>query len=428
MSRPLRRRSAVALTIAAVALGWLPSGTPLAEGDEVKGGRVAAAGGRPLLAEALVAPVVVVGVVHEPLALDDVAWLADLEVEKTLRGDPQPGSRLAIAWEELARDRPRRFDDGGRIVVALEPVPSWSIWRKRLEGREAWGVARRGDAFLRDPSGDTVESLSGLLALPEAARAAAPGVAALVGVATRAQPPVAASALEILDATADLASKIGPDSLTALADQIDDTARPAPLRVQTAQLAGRQKLSALRDALVRAGAPESPIAAAALDAQATIDGGLPAAEVASLLARPEPDVRAVALRHAPADLEPDPAVALLTDDPSPEVRCEAARALAKRRGIGAYDLLEKALTSDPDPTVRGTAASVLGGLGSEAASRLAAHVRGRDLDGSREALVALAEAGPPGRAELERIAAGHDDPKVRGFARFLLGRPSEPSH
>jgi HEAT repeat protein len=100
-------------------------------------------------------------------------------------------------------------------------------------------------------------------------------------------------------------------------------------------------------------------------------------------------------------------------------------ALGRRHGMSAFEPLAGAL-DDADPRVRGAAASALGELGEPAVARLVERIREADLDGARDAMVAMARAGPAGRSALAGIASSHPDEAVRSFARFLLGRPGRP--
>jgi len=386
---------------------------------------VPAAGGAPLLAAAGEALAIVLAVVRAPRRLDDRAWLARFEVERSLAGSPAAGDRVAVAWDEPARGRAPRFVEGTRVLVALAPLPAWSVWRERLDGREALGVAREGDAFLRDPSEADITLLARWLDLPEASRGGPAGVAVLAALVAHASPPLAGAALERLEATPGLATRLSPEAHADLAGALGDTGRPEALRQGVLDLVGARGLAGLRPAVAALGAPGAPLAAEAQEALARLDGGLDAERVHALLARSEAGVRAVALRHAPASLEPDPARTRLAEDPAPEVRAAAARALARRRGMAAWDVLAPHL-DDPDDVVRGAAIRALGGLGAPAVPRLVARARkASGVDAARPALLALALAGPDGARALHELAAAHPDARVRAMARFLLGRPPE---
>jgi hypothetical protein len=69
----------------------------------------------------------------------------------------------------------------------------------------------------------------------------------------------------------------------------------------------------------------------------------------------------------------------------------------------------------------------LGGLGEPAVPRLLERALARPLDGARGPLLALRVAAAAGAPALVRISQEHDDPGVRAFASFLLGR-RPPAH
>ncbi|MGH0038493.1 MAG: HEAT repeat domain-containing protein [Myxococcota bacterium] len=419
-----RPHRAVAMAMAAILVGIAAAAGP-AVGEDRSAAAAAttgARGGHALLAGAERAAMTVEGIVREPTRLDDVARRAQLEVVSVLHGPASPGDRLSIAWEERFADRPPRFGEGARVLVALEPLPGWSIWRERLGRSKALGIALRGEAFLADPDPGSIESLGAYLGLGPTEREGTAGHLALIGVATRAASPVARSALAQLDRRPDLAQTLDAAGVSALGRLIASPGLPARRRSLAVSLAGHHGMVKLLPVLVDASQPGSPIASAALDARGRISGGFSALEVRRLLERSEPEVRAMALRHAAPDIQPDPALARAGSDPSPRVRAEAVSALGLRRGMEAYPTLVAAL-DDPAPVVRGAAASALGALGARAVPGLVERVRTADLDAAREPMIALARAGEPGRRALAGLAAGHADTEVRAFADFLLGRP-----
>jgi HEAT repeat protein len=390
---------------------------------------VPAAGGAPLLDAAAQARAVVLGVVREPVRLDPRSWIAVLEVRRGLSGPYAAGDRVSVAWEEPARRRPPRFAEGTRVLVALADLPGWSIWRERLGERDAVGVAREGGAFLRDPTEADVDGLARWLGLSRAGRDGPEGVAALAALVADASVPLAEAAVEHLAAVQDLAGHVagapGSEARASLMRALGDPGRPVTLRAAVAGLAGARALEGLRPALEAQAAPGGALAAAAVDALGRMAGGLPAARVRTLLARPEPGVRTAALRHAPPGMDPEPARVALAGDPDSGVRAAAVGALAEREGLAAWDVLAPRL-DDPDDAVRGAAIRALGGLGAPAVPRLVERARGGDLDSARAPLLALALAGPDGRKALRVLAARHQDAEVRRLAGFLLGRPPDP--
>lgn len=389
-----------------------------------------ARGGRPLVEAAADAPATVIGQVHDGVALDERAWFAWLEVERSLSGSFAPGERVAIAWDERVRERERRFADGDRILVALEPLPSWSIWRQRLGEREALGVARRGEAHVADPDEATVEGLAAWLARPESERgslAALPELAALVA---SAEPTVARGALDRIDRLPGLAAALtppaSPAARAALGRALLDDARPERLRAAIVAVVGRRGLAVFRPQLAELVGSGSSLAPAAIAAQAALPGGVPESEARSLLERSEPEVRVAILRHAAGAVGDVALEARLADDPDPRVRAAAVQVWVARRGMRAFPRIAP-LLADPNVPEGAAAVRALGALGEPAAAPLATLARDSSLDGARGPLLALTFAGSQGTLALRALAVDHDDPAVRAFATFLLGR-SPPEH
>ena len=65
-------------------------------------------------------------------------------------------------------------------VVALEPLPTGSLWRTRFPNGDALAVAARGNAFLWEPDTATLDALAAYLALESSARSESRGVSALL--------------------------------------------------------------------------------------------------------------------------------------------------------------------------------------------------------------------------------------------------------
>ena len=132
-----------------------------------------------------------VGVTRDPGQIDTHGYAARFEVERVLSGGFTPGAQLRIGWEEMSPSRRPRFIDGGRVLLALEPLPGYSLWRSRFPGGKAHAVAQRGEAFLRDPDAPTLLRLSQYLSLPDAERQRAAGAAALAALVAESHPDLA---------------------------------------------------------------------------------------------------------------------------------------------------------------------------------------------------------------------------------------------
>jgi len=391
------------------------------------GAGVPAPGGEPLLAAAETATATALGTVLEPGQVDLHGWAARLRVERVLAGDLVPESAVRIAWEELSRGRPARFRDGDRILVALDPLPGASLWSQRFPQRDALAVGAEGDAFLRAPDAASVETLAAFLALPAEQRSRTPGVEALTGLVSSAQPPLARAALARLAQVPGLDSKISYAARQQLARAAADAGRPAELRQGVLRLIGDRLLRSLRPAAELQAQKGSPLRGDALAALSALDGGLPAGRVARLLESEDPAVRAVAVRNTPGTPSERRLARLLREDPDPQVRAAAVETLLAAQGEAAVGSASPALF-DGDAGVREAAVLGLASLGAAAVPTLENLVERRTVEEAKAPLAALALAGRPGREALERIATSHPDDQVRALARAMLGRGPRPPH
>lgn len=383
-----------------------------------------APGGAPVLRGAETAQRVVAGRIDAAAQIDRHGWRATLAVERDLlapaTGAATAAESLAIGWEELAEGRPPRFAAGDRVLVALEPLPGQSLWRKRFPKRDGFAVAERGTAFLRDPDAATLDTLARLLRVAPAEREESPGVEALAEIVRSASAPVAEGAVARLESVAGLGGKLREPAALALGAALGSEARPDSLRRALLRLAAARRLDGLRAPIADLAARPGPLAGDAWAALATLDGGLPVDTVKRLLDNGDPAVRAVAVRHAAGTSEQPRALVAARSDPSPAVR---AAALEASIATGAPEALEVgcAALDDPDPNVRLAAGEALGARGAEVVPRLREVALARS--GSRAAgpLGALAFAGPEGQAALLELSHTHPNAETRGLARLLLG-------
>jgi hypothetical protein len=369
--------------------------------------------GRALLAAAETAQLVVVGRITAPNPVDRTAYAANLTVERTVAGAPARAPRMT--WEELGSGR-ARFADGQRVLVALEPIPSGSLWQQRFPSRDVLAVAARGDAFLADPSDRDVDALAAFLQL---GAGGAPPVraAALVRLAGADSSPLAAAAVERLGARGTTLDRESGEKLLAIAA---DSRRPRPLRSAILARLGASALPALAIDLEQLARPGSLVEAEALEAIGTLMGGLSADRVEALLDRDEPAVRAVGARFATGALAERRLPSMARTDSAPTARAAAARALAATRTVWGIDGAVPAL-ADPDRQVRAAAAQALAALGSLGVPTLEA-VAASNRPEARGAITALALAGPDGQASVRRLAAQHRDERLRDYARLALGQ------
>jgi hypothetical protein len=371
-----------------------------------------------------------VGTVGPAVRLDVRGLAADLVVERVLAGEIRPESRQRIAWEEVSPQRALRFPEGAKLVIALEPLPSGSLWRARFPEGGALAVAARGNAFLREPDAGTIDALAAYLALESSDRSDAPGVSALLALAADGHPSLAAAALAKLDTTRELDARLTEAARGSYRRLLNDAGRPPSIRLQALELAGRRALRSLRSAIAPLARPGSPLEAAALTTIAQIDGGLSKSTAEELLLRSDAAVREVAVRYARAGIDDARLEDLMEKDPAPVVRAASLEILMERRGSVALDAALP-LLFDPDPLVTRTASVEIGSLGSAAVPKLRRLLERRPFDQPRElapAAFALAMAGPEGRSALGEIASSHPDPRVRRLAGLALGRFSGDPH
>ncbi len=378
------------------------------------------------------APVALVGVVAEPRAIDAHGHGALLRVESSLSGSPPPGALLRIGWEELAASRAPRFAEGERVLIALEPLPGASLWATRFpdpkERSQVFGVAMRGEAFLRSPASGDIDLLRHYLKLAPRDREQALGVALLVELAARSNPPLALGAVERLARHTALAEQLDADAASRLVVALLRSDAGPELSWQLLDLVARQRPPALRaplEALASGEALAPPVVFAAL---AALDEEVDPDRTERLLAASAPAYREVAARNASGPDAPELLARLSRSDPAAEVRAVAVERLVALGGISALDPALATL-HDAEPSVRGSAARALGTLGASAVPGLRGVVDGGDPDAARAAVVALHLTGASeANLALEEIAESHRDEGIRALAEIALGREVGDRH
>lgn len=387
-------------------------------------------GGAAFLAAAEQAACSVVGRIEERTRLDRHGYAAWLVVERVLAGDCGGAPRLRLGWEELARARPPRFDDGNRIAVALEPIPGQSLWRTRfaddLQRGPVFTPAAGGNAWWANPSPETVEQLGSWLASTRATDPDAQ-LAALAQLAKVASEPLGAGAVERLAQLAGGGDALPAGAAATLAAIVTDPSRPRGLRLQIIAAAGRGKWSGLRPAVAGATEPGSDSIAAALAALAGMDGGLPQDRVAQLVQDGDPAVRVVGVANAVAPEILDTLPALVRSDPAAPVRAAAAATLVRRRGLVAFDAVRPAF-ADPAPEVAVALAEAFAGLGESAVAPLENVFVTGSFAEARGATLALHGLGGPGRDCLARLARDASDERRRHLAEIAVGKLETHAH
>jgi len=402
---------------------------------EIASAGTPAAGGVQLLEAMETATAVVVGRITDVERLDTHGYAAKLSLETIPGTSPEridTSQPIRIAWEELSRGRPPRFAVGDRILVCLEPLPSASIWTRRLPDAatraHTAGIAMNGDAFLRKPGLGTLDVLHHYLALARSERDSTRSVDQLSRLAASAQPALAISASRQLARIEDLPAKLTPAAATRLTRALAREDLPgefAEIWLTTLSRARGSRLeAALRQALLEEDA--SPRLFEALARVATLSN----AQTSFLEAHASARYRLVlaATSRNPAQLR-----GLAHDDADASVRSAALTQLVRLEGARALDDTLLSL-ADADPQVRAVAAQEAGGLGEVAVPGLESVAYGRfeacadSREAPRSALAGLSRAGSPGRKSLAKIASDHPQEALRQLARIALGELESHEH
>lgn len=389
------------------------------------------AGGQRLLPAAESATSVVVGVIGEVDRIDQHGRAASLNVVRVVRGEVTEDASLRIAWEELAKSRPQRFQPGDLVLVGLDPLPSGSLWDQRFPGARARGdvtaVTAAGEAYLCHPTDTDVDLLATYLALPVGKRRETPGMTALARMAATASPGPAASALARLESLGDIASGLDAEALRWLEQAMLDFERPLPLRRELLRIAADRKIAGLRPAVDRLAVAGSDLRAEALTAVAAFEGGFEQERVDELLASAAPELRAVGARFARSPASRPRLAQLVAGDASPAVRAAAATSLMAVAGLDAFKEVVPAL-ADADSTVRLAAVEAVSRLGDTAVAPLAELVRDGTLEQATGAVLALDQIGGAGKPVLIEAATQHSAERVRHLAQLALGRMPGHEH
>jgi len=362
------------------------------------------------------------GRVSASRAIDLHGFEATLTVERALVGSEVPGAVVHVAWEELARGASDRLHDGTRVLLALDPLPTQSLWQNRFPAGGVRVISGQGAGVIRAPDESTVAALDRFLTLSPEARTDKAGVAALVELLVVAPPSLALAAVECLAELPELELHVSASVASALSEVAASPERPLAVREAVFELAAQQQLMALRPAVEAAARSGPPLEVAGWQALAALDGRVQPADLVALLESEQPALRVLGVRHA-RDTPSEPRVAAaINGDPAPEVRAAAVHAWCAWHGTAGAKVAEPALF-DPEPAVRGAAAESLGGLGEALVPRLEELANEHEGGAAAGPLWALSHAGAAGRLALRRIAVGHPDDRVRKLAAVISGKP-----
>lgn len=361
------------------------------------------------------------GRIREPRRIDADGYQAVVEIEQVLAGSINEHKHIRLGWEELSATRPPRFKDGERVVVAIAPLPSASLWQGRFADPsrgDVYIVAEEGEAYLLQPDKQSLQELSSYLAAGKDERGRANAVAALARMIAYAAPDLAvAAAVELV--AMDPPSPFSGAAEAALGEAL--LARQQPqLRSLIIEIAARQRLESLRSQLQQLGDTDPNLGFNALMAVAAIDGSLAEGQAQALLADPNPIRRSVAVRLARGAII-EQILPLLRTDPDPRVRAEVARTLIEQRGTAAMGEVLLAL-SDPDAFVRTETARSLGQLGEAVVPVLAKLADTAAAPTAIAAVLALESTGAAGAEALHEISENHSDASIRRLAKLARGK------
>lgn len=386
-----------------------------------------ARGGDALFEHMEASPAVVIATVEERSALDSRSFLAVVRVESQLANAAgpaaKPAKRVQIAWEELARQRPPRFTEGDRLVLALAPLGSASIWKARIPDPDAraqtFAVADAGRAFVRSPKIGSTDTLEHFLALPPDARNEATGVLYLSRLSALAQLDLARAALVRLGQVPGLDSALSAEARSQLIAALARGDSNSEFETRLLDLLARQGLDSMRAPLLAEIARYETAPPVLYHALGAVDGAVPREHAERLLEDSNPEYRLAAAQSLGGEHAGSQLRRLARQDPDARVRQAALRRLLALEGADALGSALDALR-DPAPPVRGVAALALGELGEPALAGLRSTAYGNDPQAALASVVALERMGET--EILAELAASHPDLAIRSAADIALGR------
>jgi HEAT repeat protein len=306
-------------------------------------------------------------------------------------------------------------------VNALVPEPTVDAGQVPDALGVAFEIAAGGEAYVRLADPQSLYMLTSYLLLPGAKRYATVGITALVRLVASASLPLRESALDRLTTIDALDSKVSPDARQMLLLVVSDDDQPLVVRRKVLTLIGQRKLGQFREDLASLLRRGSTIDPDVIDAIAELDGGLSADLVQRSLGDRNPAVRAAAVRGASMESYGDRLATLMRSDPSPLVRAEAARTLARRGGIGSLQEAAEGLW-DSAVLVRSGAARALGQRGEPAIPLLRQVAWSGSVKAAEAAVLGLAVSSDAGEPALREIVAEHPRAAMRKLAWLAILR------
>ncbi len=375
------------------------------------------------------APLLVIGEINEVDSLAHAGQVAELVVERVLRGeeDLKLGDRVELAWEESSPKLQPRLQRQDRLVAAAGPRPTASIWKLRVSdpARRARlrTLAAEGEGYVLRPSSEGLSVLEHYLRLTQAARDGDAGSVYLARLAASTPPRLAMQALERLQAQPERAAELPPVGAQALLAALlrTDAEEVVARAIDLVEVARPKALKPLLTRQIAASGESVPIPLIA--AQAALSGGLPASLFSEMSRSISEAERLAAAQWAAGPRAKAQLRGRLSTDRSPAVREAALRRLVSLEGAAASDHLVLGL-GDVAPNVRRVAVESLASFGPPVLPELRRAVDRGSSDASVAAVAAISLI--PGEAalgELQDLADNHSDPAVRAIAGVALQRP-----
>jgi hypothetical protein len=370
-------------------------------------------------------PLVVVGTVAKTASLGRTGRTATIEVDRRLT----PGARsqsVEVVWEELGRSLPDRLQPGRRVLLALEPLPTASIWKQRMPDAELRArvhhLAGEGQGFLLRPRAHTLDRLEHWLALAPEARRGDAGRLILAQMVPFADPRLALECVDALDTPA-LERPLSPALTSRVLASLDR--EEAGIARALALVLERRQPPELAPAI------EAQVRARGADASASLlyAAGALGVPVASLSAEtrlgPEQRRALTRWRSGPGAVEELARSMIRSADPP--VRAAAVERYLELRGIAGLAQAMRVF-QDAEPAVRAAAARAIAELGPDAVVPLYEFVERESGDPARAAVATLSSMGSKAHLALARLADEHADEDIRMLASMAVGRPVGHAH
>ena len=283
----------------------------------------------PIFEAALSNPHLIVARVKESKPVDHYGRSALVAIEQVLHGPLQANTTTLVAWEEF-NNQQSRLATGDRVLLALDAMPSYSLWKKRFPQEQPLVIAAKGYAITKKPDTKTIQSLQNLFKRPMPLQQDLADIKALLQVSNLAQGNIALAAFEHLRT-----KKLPAKAEATLADDfkslIRNEERPLPLRVNVFELIAEQRWQSFAPLAEQYRSPQAnPLEVAARSCLATLKGGISEKELAALLIREQAPLRILALTHSKNTRYESRVESLVKSDPSPS---RASRSCQINRGL-----------------------------------------------------------------------------------------------